>query len=391
MLLCTGPWESGGTATFPGHEFALTKPGQPENIICRFRVVKGTSVYYYDPFTQASDVDPASCVDEHLQVDILPSLDDLPHSDRQKYNAQKDNISFGALYKNFTGGSEWLTMYPKDPPRHHIHRADYFGQEHHIDTRQTHFHTIPPEEALQPMASAQMRRDTEDNMVSFAEYRAPGTLNLTVKALSCAPRAFQVENFLTDVEADHILGLVQKKNDMQRSSTNGHISETRTSSTTWLARHSDPVIDSIFRRVADTLKMDEAMLRDRQPGELAGMTTDRRINEDLQIVHYGVGQQYTAHHDFGYPKGDPGSPSRSINFCMYLNDVPAGGQTSFPRWRNAETNGALNVVPKKGTAMIFYMVNPDGNLDDLTHHAALPVIEGEKFFSNLWIWDPVRL
>jgi prolyl 4-hydroxylase len=76
---------------------------------------------------------------------------------------------------------------------------------------------------------------------------------------------------------------------------------------------------------------------------------------------------------------------------MYLNDVPAGGQTSFPRWRNAETNGALNVVPKKGTAMIFYMVNPDGNLDDLTHHAAQPVIEGEKFFSNLWIWDPVRL
>jgi prolyl 4-hydroxylase len=37
------------------------------------------------------------------------------------------------------------------------------------------------------------------------------------------------------------------------------------------------------------------------------------------------------------------------------------------------------------------MVNPDGNLDDLTHHAAQPVIEGEKFFSNLWIWDPVRL
>lgn len=75
---------------------------------------------------------------------------------------------------------------------------------------------------------------------------------------------------------------------------------------------------------------------------------------------------------------------------MYLKDVESGGETSFPRWRNAETGEAINVKPEKGKAMIFYMVNPDGNLDDLTHHAALPVIKGEKFFANLWIWDPIR-
>lgn len=102
------------------------------------------------------------------------------------------------------------------------------------------------------------------------------------------------------------------------------------------------------------------------------------------------GQQYTAHHDFGYYKGHPQSPSRSINFCMYMKDVEEGGETSFPRWRNAETNEPINVKPEKGKAMIFYMINPDGNLDDLTQHAALPVVEGEKFFANLWIHDPFR-
>lgn len=76
---------------------------------------------------------------------------------------------------------------------------------------------------------------------------------------------------------------------------------------------------------------------------------------------------------------------------MYLNDVPAGGETSFPRWRNGETSEAAKVKPEKGKALIFFMQNPDGNLDDLTHHAGLPVVEGEKWFSNLWIHDPYRL
>jgi prolyl 4-hydroxylase len=43
------------------------------------------------------------------------------------------------------------------------------------------------------------------------------------------------------------------------------------------------------------------------------------------------------------------------------------------------------VTPEKGKAMIFYMYLPDGNLDDLSQHAALPVLEGEKYFANLWV------
>jgi len=102
--------------------------------------------------------------------------------------------------------------------------------------------------------------------------------------------------------------------------------------------------------------------------------------------------EYTAHHDFGYPKAArPGNPTRFVNLCMYLNDVPSGGQTSFPRWRNGESSDPLAVTPEKSKAMIFYSMSPDGNLDDLSQHAALPVLEGEKWFVNLWVSDPYRL
>lgn len=126
------------------------------------------------------------------------------------------------------------------------------------------------------------------------------------------------------------------------------------------------------------------------PGERSDLGFNDRINEDLQVVHYDKGQEYTAHHDFGYPKGERNSPSRSINFCMYMNDVPQGGQTNFVRGRNADTSDGIAMTPKKGTAMIFYMILPDGNLDDLSQHAAMPVLEGEKYFTNLWIRDPHR-
>jgi prolyl 4-hydroxylase len=68
--------------------------------------------------------------------------------------------------------------------------------------------------------------------------------------------------------------------------------------------------------------------------------------------------------------------------------VEQGGETSFPRWVNAEYRSALTVKPKKGKAVLFYNFLPDGNLDDLSQHAALPVLKGEKWLTNLWIWDP---
>jgi prolyl 4-hydroxylase len=149
-------------------------------------------------------------------------------------------------------------------------------------------------------------------------------------------------------------------------------------------------VDAILRRGADVLKIDEALMRRRTPDEYPDYSNRDPINEDFQLVHYDKSEQYTAHHDFGYPDTRPNAPSRFINLCIYLNEGMKGGETAFPRWRNADTSDAIKATPQKGKAMIFYMRTPDGNLDDLSQHAALPVIEGEKWFANLWTWDPAR-
>ena len=39
---------------------------------------------------------------------------------------------------------------------------------------------------------------------------------------------------------------------------------------------------------------------------------------------------------------------------------------------------------------MFYSLLEDGNADDLSLHAALPVKEGEKWLANFWIWDDHR-
>ena len=107
----------------------------------------------------------------------------------------------------------------------------------------------------------------------------------------------------------------------------------------------------------------------------------------MQVVNYQIGQKYDAHHDWGvsgYPE------SRYITLLLYLSDPPhahAGGETSFPKGNNGM---GVKVLPKRGSAMLFYSLLEDGNGDDLSLHAAMPVHQGEKWLANFWVWDPKR-
>jgi prolyl 4-hydroxylase len=385
-----GPFESAGTASFQGHVFYFIRPKTKE-VVCSFRVAKGHSVYYCDPFTNNDPSDPTA----GIHTGLVRSLDTLKETERELYEAAVFNRHFAPIYKNFTGGSEWLGNFPTEKPRHFMWRADFFGQKHYVETQETHFVELPPSGFLFEQSIADMKRKNSTSVPLRAWREDQDTLNLTLTVISVAPRIIQIDNFLSDVEVDHILDLAQRKT-MHRSTTgmgskDSHVSDVRTSRTTWLPRFKSPIMNAIFRRGADVLKIDEALMRHRLSDEnFPGVPGTKPINEDLQIVHYGQGQQYTAHHDFGYPDSRPNAPSRSINLCMYLNEGMVGGETAFPRWRNAETSDAVKAVPEKGKAMIFYMKLPDGNLDDLSQHAAMPVVEGEKWFANLW-YVPRRL
>ena len=70
-----------------------------------------------------------------------------------------------------------------------------------------------------------------------------------------------------------------------------HTKDTRTSLNTWVYREKDAIMDTIYRRAADLLRIDEALLRPRSVDEYPHMDNTRSLAEALQLVHYDVGQE----------------------------------------------------------------------------------------------------
>jgi prolyl 4-hydroxylase len=204
-------------------------------------------------------------------------------------------------------------------------------------------------------------------------------LHFTLTAVSLAPRVFVLENFLSEVEADEIIRHANPK--VKESFVGNHdegggrTSDTRTSRNTWIPRGTSDMTETLSRRAADVLGLDEKLL------------WSSKNAEDLQVVSYEDGQKYEPHHDWGV-SGRP--ESRFITLLLYLTTQKtpiSGGETAFPKGNNGL---GFKVVPKKGDAVFFYNLLDDGNGDDLALHAALPCTEGKKWLANYWVWDPKR-
>jgi len=133
------------------------------------------------------------------------------------------------------------------------------------------------------------------------------------------------------------------------SGSEGQIQEVRTSTNTWVHREKSPIVDAIYRRAADLFRIDEALFRKRSADEFPSWPCKETAAESLQLVHYEVGQKYIGHHDFRHPHiSDENRRTRFATLLLYLNEGMKGGETSFPRWVNAETSDQLKVVPKIG-------------------------------------------
>jgi prolyl 4-hydroxylase len=106
-----------------------------------------------------------------------------------------------------------------------------------------------------------------------------------------------------------------------------------------------------------------------------------RTLEPPEVLHYSVGQEFQRHYDSPSDPNAPGARQRMITVLLSLNDDYEGGQTEFPiaggRWRG-----------RKGTAIYFWNMEPDGTRDQRSLHAGLPVTRGEKWLLTQFIDRP---
>lgn len=285
-----GPFDSGGTATFPSHSFFISSQAKPDTLLKRFKVGGyPDSVFVYDPYHVEGD-----------EKQTKKNLKALTKQERESYRKLRKSVLFGEEYKKFTGRS-YLANYPRPPPPHHMWRADHFNQTHWVTTRETHFETEPPASeraAISYHGKKRIIKDSQPRLLSKYRSKDP-VMNMTMKVISCAPRVFEIKNFLSPVEVKHILDVAAGE-DLSLSSTGigtkdtveDDVRRTRTSYNSWLERERSPIIDSIYRRASDLLRIDEALLRHRTDGERPDVSTKSTIAESLQLVHYDPNQEY---------------------------------------------------------------------------------------------------
>ncbi|KAL4428689.1 hypothetical protein ABPG77_009795 [Micractinium sp. CCAP 211/92] len=212
-----------------------------------------------------------------------------------------------------------------------------------------------------------------------------------VERLSLQPRAYLFHGFLSNDEADYIIKTALPG--LQRSEVVGPdgketLDDIRTSSGTFLLKDSDPVLKVVEERVAAVSHL------------------PRANHEDLQVLRYEQGQTYRDHYDINdsperialmKASGQLGG-LRTATLLMYLSDVEEGGETAFPygRWLDAEKQAAppytecaargTAVKPRKGDAVLFFSLKPDGGKKDVySFHAGCPVVRGVKFSATSWI------
>ncbi|GAB4814205.1 hypothetical protein N2152v2_001251 [Parachlorella kessleri] len=123
--------------------------------------------------------------------------------------------------------------------------------------------------------------------------------------------------------------------------------------------------------------------------------------EDTQVLRYEHSQKYGAHYDSVSAEKSP----RIATVLMYLSTPEEGGETTFSldsKWIDPSlprklgpfsdcAEGHVAMKPKKGDALVFWGLKPDGSQDRLSMHTACPVLKGIKWVAIKWIHtEPFR-
>lgn len=185
------------------------------------------------------------------------------------------------------------------------------------------------------------------------------------------PRIVLYHNLISDTEISTIKELATprfKRATVQNYKTgNLETANYRISKTAWLKEHEHPHIGHIYRKA----------------NQLTGLNME--TSEELQVSNYGIGGHYEPHYDFARREeknafASLGTGNRIATLLMYESDVELGGATVFPYL-------GIALKPKKGSVAFWYNLHANGEGDDMTRHAACPVLAGTKWVSNFWIHE----
>ncbi len=174
---------------------------------------------------------------------------------------------------------------------------------------------------------------------------------------------YTLDDFLSADECDRLATLI---NDSLRPSTiTFGASDFRTSRTCDLSLLRDPHVAALDEKISRTIGIRQS------------------YSEVNQGQRYDVGQQFKAHTDFFEPGTDEYREHASVRgnrtwtFMVYLNDGMEGGGTAF-------TAIDRIFLPKRGQALLWNNLLPDGRPNYDTLHSGRPVTRGYKIVVTQW-------
>lgn len=106
----------------------------------------------------------------------------------------------------------------------------------------------------------------------------------------------------------------------------------------------------------------------------------KQYSEDSQVQYYSINKEFKPHYDYFHKDIDDEflkNGQRTWTFMIYLNDVKKGGHTHFHKLNQ-------DIYPKKGRAVIWSNLHPNGIPNEDTLHQGNPVEEGEKWIITKW-------
>ena len=188
-----------------------------------------------------------------------------------------------------------------------------------------------------------------------------GTAAFDIETLDTAPRVSVARGFASPAQCGHILAWArpQLQPSMVVDPRSGAMTPhpIRTSEGAHVAvTQEDLVINALNRRIA------------------AVTGTSLAQGEALQILSYRPGMEYKPHFDTLPAEAN----QRILTVLVYLSDDYEGGETRF-------MSTGLCFKGRKGDALLFWNVLPNGEADPAAQHAGLPVRRGTKAIASRWI------